>query len=151
MKVIHKYEGGITGHIELKLPVGSLCMDVNVQDGNIYAWVLHEMDTKQENAVIFDVYAYPTGQPIPPEHALAQFKTVHIPSDYAVMHYFYGQRPEKLEYFFFYAKELGPERYFHRDNRDEYYYECINGKHVKITDPQLGYDLVNTYTLVRMH
>lgn len=91
MKVIHKYEIGITGHIELTLPADSIFTDINFQDGKIYAWILHEHDAPREASAIFDIYAYPTGQPIPPEHASLPFcKTIHIPNKYIVMHYFYG-------------------------------------------------------------
>ena len=76
MKVIHKYEIGLTGHIELTLPADSIFTDINFQNGNVYAWILHEHDAPREASAIFDIYAYPTGQPIPPEHASLPFKTL---------------------------------------------------------------------------
>lgn len=63
MKTIHKYYLNLARLQELKLPLGSIPLDIQRQDNALVIWML--LDSEETRMTTRYLYAYYTGEPVP--------------------------------------------------------------------------------------
>lgn len=148
MKVVHKFPVTQAWEQTFDVSEGAQVLDIEHSNGQPCVWILLDPNAPKVPLTIFAAH---TGQPLQHEHGV-YIKTLHVFNELGqqiVTHFFKKPNTQENDWYFFYAEELGQDRLFHRDLNDGYYYELVNDKHIKVTDPQLGFDLANTYTLIR--
>lgn len=146
MKVVHKFPVTQAWEQTFEVSEGAQVLDIELSDGQPCVWILLDPNAPKVPLTIFAAH---TGQPLRHERGI-YIKTLHVFNNLGqqiVTHFFSKPQVISPDWYFFYAEELGKDRLFHKDYNDGYYYELIDNKHVRVTDSQLGFDLVNTYTL----
>lgn len=149
-KVIHKFELTSQWSRVIRLREEAEILDIAQQAGQVYLWAMLDLNLPEKD---YEIVTVVTGGLI--KDGLKYIKTVHMINAFGenlVLHYFLDHSHDHQVghvMYPFYAEELGKDRIFHKDYHDGFYYELIDGRNHKITDPELGYNLVNVYTLKR--